>query len=708
MSSRPPDENMTLPACDLCYIRKVKCDREKTCKNCANAQVKCCRTRPKRHAPSRRSRMSTLAERLTNLENTAHVISQLDSPSSPPEAARRSRRESSAPRSHLYKGGSHPDHEKTSTRPQHSHVVADEEPSHRTNEAREFIQQELDHNILPQERQAVFESALQLINQLPHLSGESNASGLLGTSDLSPSVICTAAPAELLYMMLPAFARRTGIGACMEWPDHISTKTLERMTLTLIEGHPSQQLLLQYRVCVYIKAFFFTIMRANPPHSNSVLQRLEESRSQYAATALDSLSRIGLLSPPSLPLVQALLSGAIFMQYVGNMSQSWMLTAAAARAIVSLNYHTTFQNPPVHETDEEIRFSVYWCYYLDKVLSLLLVRPPSLPRLNASPVSLIRGDVSDPPTIMLQLLLTVAETQENGLDLMQGFGNEGKENIDVQFERLDKKVKLLRERIDHVRSTIPGALATSWMDFEYGYYAIQTNVFQYRLRRRRCYLYQGDCLFSARKALSILLYLQHRSAEDSEVMEPFPSFLTWTVLLYPLSPFFVLFCNVVSISSIEDFALLKDATLLLSRYKNANPSLLKLHNLLNAFLNLCKNLITSGGSKLASSPIENHQTINIGTDQNGDSSRRDNTPSLAMLQSLSEDNAASVPVPPIRPFSTDSHCFSSVQVPIAVPFPGTGHGAATSLSTDDLMWELFTSQPSVDWLESGVWKDTSD
>lgn len=138
------------------------------------------------------------------------------------------------------------------------------------------------------------------------------------------------------------------------------------------------------------------------------------------------------------------------MQYMGNMSQSWMLTAAAARAIVCLNYHTTFQNQPTNEMDEEIRSSIYWCYYLDKVLSLLLVRSPSLPRLKVSPVSLVCGDVSNPPIIMLQLLLTVAETQETALDVMQHLENEGKENTIGLFEILDEKVRFLRARIDYV------------------------------------------------------------------------------------------------------------------------------------------------------------------------------------------------------------------------------------------------------------------
>jgi hypothetical protein len=109
---------------------------------------------------------------------------------------------SSTQRKYVDEGGLLSSCEKTSKILQHREVV-DAEPSHRTSEAREFIQQELDHSILPQERQAVLETALRLVNQLPHPSGQPNAFKSLGTSEIDTSAICDAPPAELLYMMLP-------------------------------------------------------------------------------------------------------------------------------------------------------------------------------------------------------------------------------------------------------------------------------------------------------------------------------------------------------------------------------------------------------------------------------------------------------------------------------------------------------------------------
>ncbi|PYH91575.1 hypothetical protein BO71DRAFT_432759 [Aspergillus ellipticus CBS 707.79] len=63
MSASTRRESANIPACDLCYERKVKCDREETCENCKLAQVECRRTRPQRSL--------SVAERLSKLENKA-------------------------------------------------------------------------------------------------------------------------------------------------------------------------------------------------------------------------------------------------------------------------------------------------------------------------------------------------------------------------------------------------------------------------------------------------------------------------------------------------------------------------------------------------------------------------------------------------------------------------------------------------------------
>lgn len=89
------------------------------------------------------------------------------------------------------------------------------------------------------------------------------------------------------------------------------------------------------------------------------------------------------------------------MQYLGNMSRCWMFTALASRIIVSLNYHNITDPTPRNEVEENIHACVYKCYYFDKTLSLLLLRPPSLPELKVEASQLIHLDPDLPTAAMI-------------------------------------------------------------------------------------------------------------------------------------------------------------------------------------------------------------------------------------------------------------------------------------------------------------------
>lgn len=85
----------------------------------------------------------------------------------------------------------------------------------------------------------------------------------------------------------------------------------------------------------------------------------------------------------------------MLMQFLGNMSQSWMLTSFAARTITFLNYHILDESGANDEDQQcAIQACVFWCYYLDKVLGSLLMKPPSLPKLRADPLIFIHLDDS--------------------------------------------------------------------------------------------------------------------------------------------------------------------------------------------------------------------------------------------------------------------------------------------------------------------------
>lgn len=105
------------------------------------------------------------------------------------------------------------------------------------------------------------------------------------------------------------------------------------------------------------------------------------------------------------------------MQLQGDMCQCWTLTSFASRILVSLNYHTLNGSSPSDGTESQIHGAVFTCYYLDKALSSLLLRPPSLPELQLKPADLVQLDLDVPFSAVMKTLVELAQIQEVTLSI---------------------------------------------------------------------------------------------------------------------------------------------------------------------------------------------------------------------------------------------------------------------------------------------------
>lgn len=105
------------------------------------------------------------------------------------------------------------------------------------------------------------------------------------------------------------------------------------------------------------------------------------------------------------------------MQNQGDMSRSWTLTAFASRTLVSLNLHTIDATKPSDPEQRDLHGALYSCYYLDKMLSALLLRPPSLPKLKVNPAELVVLDPHFPLSASLKIMVSFARIQEVVLEL---------------------------------------------------------------------------------------------------------------------------------------------------------------------------------------------------------------------------------------------------------------------------------------------------
>ena len=149
------------------------------------------------------------------------------------------------------------------------------------------------------------------------------------------------------------------------------------------------------------------------------------------------------------------------------------------------------------------------------------------------------------------------------------------------------------------------------------------------------------------------------------------------MLSYPLCPFFVVFCNVVGTSNERDFQLLQAVTDGISALVTENKYVNRLHRLCATLLSLCTPLVkTPGPQDLSSTSAAVPGFSAQASTQPSTFSSVRNTPDLLNIE-------------------------SSVST-------GGSDGFLPSTWNDDMMWQLFQSQPSLDWFNADILDPTWD
>ncbi|KAJ5555013.1 hypothetical protein N7535_007455 [Penicillium sp. DV-2018c] len=589
---------------------------------------------------------------------------------------------------------------------QHVHQAHSPGSTHHVSEAKEYIEHELQCNpSLSEDRRTALESARKFVGQLSNPTLQWEGTAATDEMDVQESLGPPTLSPELLYMMLPGPDKITSPHGTVSWPDHISDKTLEQMGLAIIEGTEPEQVLQHYRMTVWVKAIC-CISKTGPLITSEALRiHFRTLKKRYEASAAEILNQLPLAAAPSLLLLQSILSAARFMQYRGNMSRCWMLTALASRMIVALNYHNITTVLPRTEIEENICACVYTCYHFDKTLSLLLLRPPSLPDLKVRPVQLIHMDPDIPTSSMVKGMVEYSELKNELLDILldtKAIGDAEKANIlsdlVARAHAIHSNMQTVREEVfepftKHPLIRIIGQyrrrqeqqfaqswshLRREWLAMDFNYYSVLTTIIQ----ARSSVLKSRLVCENSREALTTLRALHEAFSSHLNTIDAYPYFLTWTMLLFPLAPFFALFCNVIATSNERDFDMIKNITDDLRQFAQANASIGKLYKLFSLFLDLCAPLVKgmSGGVR-SEQPAA---ALSVG-DMAGNPEGRVGSYLPSIIRVTERDIAS------LRGADT------------------TGNPTATRSVEgwdDSLVWELFDNQPSLGWAESELWSMT--
>ncbi|KAJ5087373.1 hypothetical protein N7456_010989 [Penicillium angulare] len=473
-------------------------------------------------------------------------------------------------------------------------------------QARNIIEIDIRNPSISLERQSLLKFALQLVND--NATSSPRPDDLPAEEEYRPQNNSLAVPdkpsRELLFMLLPGAPESVRA----HWPDHISLKAYSRMAGALLQSDSKleQHKFHQYCICVYVKAVSYLYQASRTTDDPILKSEFSRSRSSYIMAAMRSIKHFNILSPPDLSVIQSLLSSALLMQHLGKPNQCWLFTSYAARQIIALDFHKIRRQSIVSDLDQEIHDAVYWCYYLDRTLSSLLGRPASLPDLEVPPAELLLSQECDPKI--------------------------------VQYD---------------------------WIAVDFCYYAILVEIYRTHLQNAFNPAAHRTCLVYARRSLRAFHFIQKHSAEMPGFDDPFPSFLTWTLFIYPLSAFFVVFCNIIGTVDQDDYELMGQIIKGLLPFKQ-DPHLGKLLDLLQAIQRLCEPLF---------------QQLN--GDTGLPSPQGDTQHEFVTMDDYHTDLATTGSFPPMVPFG---HDLGPVSDPDA------------DFSADRLMWDLFNSQVPAGWL----------
>jgi hypothetical protein len=158
------------------------------------------------------------------------------------------------------------------------------------------------------------------------------------------------------------------------------------------------------------------------------------------------------------------------------------------------------------------------------------------------------------------------------------------------------------------------------------------------------------------------------------------------VLYHPLTPFFVLFCNIVASSSESDFQLLTTVTSQLDGLADQSPPIAKLQTLFKSFIGLCEGLVnkTKETSPHAAQCAHSQQTV--GHDRSVTSAPQ--PPAQLSGEQLQL---------PLNTNGINTEYANSVQPAddMAMDFP-----TDNSIGLLDPSWGLFDTQPTMGWLDA--------
>ncbi|PWY69417.1 hypothetical protein BO83DRAFT_400327 [Aspergillus eucalypticola CBS 122712] len=432
------------------------------------------------------------------------------------------------------------------------------------------------------DRHQTLEFALFIASQL--LGGNNYCTGTLfeetKNEDLHnfPSI-------ELLYWMLNDNETNKFGSYVQDYFRHVSKETLKHMGLSILLGTATPAEALLYTVCVNSVAYKFLNTVAGNESDGLLAQSLRNSALLYRETAQRCLRRIPLFTESSFSLLQTILCGIFLYQGSGDASTCQELTKTACRVCMDIGLYPGAID--LHNSSEEEYYCFMWCYILDRNYAWKLGRrrmltvesdlrvDPATSKVTISSLLLIYLELAKVQDTMIPFLVN-SPIGDN--PVFQSFTSIG--------AQLLRDMDAIRRNIEQIKTPSPNwtglDVNSEIATLNFSYHSIVTSIL-YLHQIAPGQATQETCLTSARQELQALITICESSDTQKTV-----AYLHWTLLYYPITACFALFCTAVVTCHNGDFRILKAVANCLAHSGTMSQPIATMQNLFQQFVALSK------------------------------------------------------------------------------------------------------------------------
>ncbi|EPE26382.1 hypothetical protein GLAREA_02294 [Glarea lozoyensis ATCC 20868] len=544
-------------------------------------------------------------------------------------------------------------------------------------EAHTLIQEELSRTTgLNSSKQAVFRSALSSLKDILNTSlGHAHD---FGEIDLNKSV---KPHITIMQWMLQSTDSGRAVCSGSSFMPFTSRTTIARMCRIIVEADIEDTSLASLIcVCSYAGYFIQEIVLSVHRDNSGLEDEFRREALYYFETARIATGQFIKTSPAaSLSNLQALTYGVLLAQEVGDYASAWAIIEYASKMCMDMNLHKSIYQQA--EQADEAYYCFALCYKNDKGLAMNLGKTGFLAD------SSIEVDLLRPPSAKAEVLdnfriyLELSIIQSRIISDLRPAPPKSKPKI------MDKLVAAMQSiwqlNLEHQNKR--KSIVSKW-DFKlesemvnFAFYSVQTVLFHSGAARIQNREYNSASLRAARLALNAI----QNSRKLSELSQYKSTYMRlslayWTILHYPFTAFFVLFCNIVSTRHSPDYEMMQEFVAYLEDVKDISVSVAKLYKLCIPFCSLASSVLTTRDEQQPLSPEGNHYE-----------------PS---------DTVPSPPAPPSKP-SPQPPPFQRLFGSLSQHSPIL-HSSQTNQQTpnatynQEFLWDFTDTQPMLQWLES--------